>query len=213
MILGDEDGRSDLPPRPDQDLPWILDADRLANWSDTALYEMEKSFREWLFKAMKSSVWKVPSGKGKWNIGSRMTFDLVRNQFNIEATDYKNRSMLSKLCRHYATRVKVTVGGIKIKGKRHSDYGFYFPRTPVSVKKPYSLRLRFELLMEEGDRVVSLKEMRLSKEKTAIEMNETRKLQNAKTREYQKRWQKKYGDKYDYSGTNRLSDEDTNSRS
>lgn len=210
MSLEENDGHSKPPKRIDEDLPWVLDADRLANWSDLEMYEMEKSFREWLFKAMKSSSWKVPGGKGKWNIGSRMTFDYVRDHFNIEARDSKNRLMLSKLCRYYAIKAKEERGGIKIKGVRHSALGLYFPRYPHSVKKPYCLRLRFELMLDDEKKEASLKAMRIPEVKTAYEMNETRKLQNGKRKEYTRRWREKYGDRYDYSGTDSSTDESSN---
>lgn len=215
MTLGETSGHSSVPKRQDEDLPWVLDGDRLENWSDLEMYELEVSFREWLFKAMENPAWKVPKGKGHWNKGSKQTFDNIRKHFNIEP----NTSLmhkLRKLCLHYAINVMSSQSAIVIKGKKHSKTGYYFPQTPGKVKAPFCLRLKFEMMVEEG-KAVTLDDIRLPKEKTAYEMNATRRLQNAKRAEYRKRHREKYGDKYDYGDkykgryTNNSVDEDTNS--
>lgn len=216
ITLGENDGASnEVPKRADEGIPWVLDPDRMTNWSDIQMYNLEVSFREWLFKAMQSNSWRVPTGKGHWNVGCKMTFDVVQQHFNIEKTDYKLRAKLTKLCKHYCTKVMQCKGGIYIGGKRHSHTGYYFPRTKDKVKPPYSLRLKFETMIEEG-KAVTLKQLRLpeSDKKTLQEMHATRVLQNKKQSEYYNRWLKKYGGKYDYSGgADSPSDEDTDSRS
>lgn len=214
MTLGQEKAGASKPvKRIDEDLPWVLDGERLENWTDQELYNLEVSFREWLFKAMKSSTWKVPPGRGKWNVGSRMTFDLIRQHFNIDARDGKGIARLTKLCKHYG-KVRHTKNPIEVRGKKHSRTGYYLPRTPKQVTYPFCLRLRFELALEEGKDVTDIRTMNLppSDKKTLAEMDATRRLQNAKRMEYHRRWKEKYGDWY--GADKRIStDEDTDSGS
>lgn len=193
MQLGESSpGYSKALKRKDEDLLWVLDKTRMENWSNQELYDLEISFREWLFKCIDTHpAWKSTGTKGvpKWDHGSRLTGRYVREHFNISYKDSKMNSMLTRLCKHYALKVKHN-GHIVVNGEKRGKVGYYFPRSKDKVALPYSLRLRFELLEEEG-KVVTIKSLPLLRERSLEELNQARINRNASVRKSQKkRWER-----------------------
>ena len=138
-------------------VPYISSPEAWAQYHDENCYLCDKTLREWIAEMEKSKPWCRNARKRRYTFG--MLFELLFGVKYEGAKHARYINTFSRIFAYYSSRVQK---GGSINGKTYSKTVYTI--SPGRLKKPaYSLKLRFEMLAENG-RDVDGRSMKMPKD-------------------------------------------------
>ena len=143
-VLGGTKPKLDASPIPSNLALYISDPEAWKQYADKDLYCLEVLLREWIKEMSTVKSWKNNARNRRYTM--KMIWPLLFGREYDSKRDAKYVNKLSKLLAYYSTRVQKQA---TINGKSYQKT--VYALSPKRLEKlPYSLKLRFEYLCEQG---------------------------------------------------------------
>ena len=127
-------------------VPYIADPEAWDQYSNEALYEAEKLLRSWLVEMGQNTAFKSYKRR---TFKFSQVFEILFGRKYDQKVDGRYSTMLSKLFRYYCSKTSRAYYDRETQ-KTQSKTSFTFSTARVK-RPPYSLKLRLEWLLEQGE--------------------------------------------------------------
>lgn len=125
-------------------VPFINDPKAWDQWSDPVYYQLDKDIRDFIGKMSENKAWRSSRNRRKYTVG--MLFEILYGRKWDPKKDNKYAKPMSRILSYYSTRIQ---SGGSVGGKMTSKSIYTLSHTRLE-KPPYSLKLRFEKMAEDG---------------------------------------------------------------